>query len=350
MEHAHQFVATFAKCWIAVHLRWELRSMLPRLNERIVFHTCKSRACSSCGNRATIQWQRERWAALPEVPYKGITFTMPDVLWPLFRDNRRLASVLPALAAIVIQTLAYAKYGLRIGVITILHTFNGLLNFNPHVHIMVTAGGLDASSSWVSSVFFDQDRLTALWRNAVINLLRSASRAGVLHAAMAEDEILTMLSLQEKRWWNVKIQSLESREHFFKYAGRYLRRPPIAQRRITSITDRSITFWSKNKKLGVRVEVQCSPEEFIDRWAQHIRDRYQHSVRYFGLLAPRTVSQTSAGIFAMLGQKQNPGPDLSWAFSIERTFGKNPLVDQTGERMQWVRRVAPQGQEGKYGD
>jgi transposase-like zinc-binding protein len=42
--------------------------------ERIVYHTCKSRACASCGHRATILWQRERWVALPDVPYKGITF------------------------------------------------------------------------------------------------------------------------------------------------------------------------------------------------------------------------------------------------------------------------------------
>src|SRR5438128_6561016 len=47
-------------------------------NEEQVFcHSCKSRSCSSCGYRATVQWQRERWASLPNVPYKGITFTMP---------------------------------------------------------------------------------------------------------------------------------------------------------------------------------------------------------------------------------------------------------------------------------
>jgi hypothetical protein len=60
--------------------------------EKSVYHTCKSSACASCGYRATTQWQRERWAALPDVPYKGITFTMPDVLWSLFPDNLRLTS------------------------------------------------------------------------------------------------------------------------------------------------------------------------------------------------------------------------------------------------------------------
>src|SRR5208282_1503968 len=52
--------------------------------ELILYHTCKSRACPSCGYRATVQWLRGRWAALPDMLYKGITFTMPDLLWPLF--------------------------------------------------------------------------------------------------------------------------------------------------------------------------------------------------------------------------------------------------------------------------
>ena len=68
-------------------------------NEKLIVpHTCKSRPCSSCGYRATIQWQRERWAALPDTFYKGITFTMPDVLWPFFETTRhwlRLCLLLP---------------------------------------------------------------------------------------------------------------------------------------------------------------------------------------------------------------------------------------------------------------
>ena len=104
-------------------------------------HTCKAWTFSSCGYRATVQWQRERWAVLPDVPYKGITFTMPDVLWPLFRDNPHLARALPPLAAAVLQTRIAAQHGAH-RVIDILHTFNGKLEFNSHVHALVTAGGL----------------------------------------------------------------------------------------------------------------------------------------------------------------------------------------------------------------
>jgi hypothetical protein len=311
--------------------------------ERIFCHTCKSRSCSSCGHRATIQWQRDRWAALPDVPYKGITFTMPKELWPFFRDNPRLAKALPALAAKVIEAPTVTKYGLRVGVIAILHTFNGQLEFNSHVHTMVTGGGLSGSSdTWVSRVYYKRDRLMEAWRRAVIALLRAALRAGQLCANMDVAQIEEMLTQQENRWWSIKIQSFKSKEHFLRYAGRYVRRPPIAQRRITDIGERSVTFWSKDKRLDRRVYVQCSLEEFIARWAQHIPERYQHAVRRFGLFAPRALGQTSAAVFVVLGQERRPRPKpRPWADSLKRDFGHDPLLDHTGKRMKWVRRLPP---------
>ena len=153
--------------------------------ELILYHTCKSRACPSCGYRANVQWLRERWAALPDALYKGITFTMPDLLWPFFRDNPSLARALPALAAKVIRAQIGVRHGLRVGVIAILHTFNGRLEFNSHVHTMVTGGGLHGSpNSWVPRVYYDQDRLMNAWRKAVIALLRAALRAGQLRTKM----------------------------------------------------------------------------------------------------------------------------------------------------------------------
>lgn len=312
--------------------------------ERIVYHTCKSRACPSCGHRATIQWQRERWAALPDVPYKGITFTMPRELWALFRDNRTLAAALPSIAAGVIEAWARARHGVRVGVMAILHTFNGRLEFNSHVHTMVSAGGLRASScTWISSIFYDNNRLMMFWRAAVGRLLQQSLRMGVLKSKMTLVGAEVMLREQCSRWWSVKVQTFKSREHFLRYAGRYVRRPPIAQRRITHIGESSIGFWVKDKKLRRRGEVDCSPEQFIDRWAEHIPRRYQHSMRHVGLLAPRAVGQASAGVFAILGQigRHRPRP-RRWADSLTRDFGWDPLLDNRGHRMRWRLRLSPQ--------
>jgi hypothetical protein len=303
--------------------------------ERIVYHTCKSRACPSCGHRATVQWQRGWFALLPDERCKGITFTMPNQLWEVFRDNPPLTRALSALAAELIQARVRAKYGVRVGVIAILHTFNGKLEFNSHVHTMVTGGGLhESSDTWISRVYYDRDALMESWRKAVIALLRAALRAAQLRTELTVDQMEDLLTHLEKCWWSIKIQSFEDKGHFLQYAGRYVRRPPIAQRRITWIGERTVGYWYKDKKLRRRVEVECSLEEFIDRWAQHIPEPCQHAVRSFGLFAPRALGQTSAAIFVILRQDRRPRPKpRPWADSIKRDFGHDPLLDHTGKRM-----------------
>jgi hypothetical protein len=268
---------------------------------------------------------------------------MPDVLWPFFRDNPALARALSAFAAKIMQAQMNARYGVRVGVIAILHTFNGKLEFNSHVHTMVTGGGLNgASNTWIPRAYYNHDQLMESWRRAVIALLRAALRAGQLHTKMTFEETESLLTHQEKRWWSIRIQSFKSKGHFLGYAGRYARRPPIAQYRITHIGERTVTFSYKDKKLHRRVELQCSLEEFVDRWAQHIPERYQHAVRSFGLFAPRALGQSSAAIFAILRQERRPRPrPRRWADSIMRDFGRDPLLDRMGKRMKWVGRVAP---------
>ena len=110
--------------------------------ERVVYHTCKSRACPSCGHQATRAWQRDQWRELPDVPYAHVCLTMPDVLWPLFQRNRHLLHDLSVLGAQVLQQWARQIYGIRLMIMVIPHTFGRHMNFNCHLHILVSEGGL----------------------------------------------------------------------------------------------------------------------------------------------------------------------------------------------------------------
>lgn len=107
-------------------------------------------------------------------------------------------------------------------------------------------------------MYYDVDTLTVLWRNAVLGLLRSSLRSGVLTCDKTADEMEAMLDAQE-RWWNVKIQSLSSVERFFRYIGRYARRPVIAQHRIIYFDDQIVRFWAKDKRSGKVVQILLLP-------------------------------------------------------------------------------------------
>jgi len=94
--------------------------------------------------------------------------------------------------------------------------------------------------------------------------------------------------------------------------------------------------------MGCVIEVEYTLGEFLDRWAQHIREHYQHAVRNFGLFSPRALNQTSAAIFAILGQIPKPRPKpIPWAVSLKQDFGRDPLLLPDGKRMTWLRRLAP---------
>jgi hypothetical protein len=311
--------------------------------EKLVYHTCKSRACPSCGHRATQLWQREQWTALPDIPYAGIVLTMPDVLWPIFQENRHLLHDMAALGAAVIQQWVEARYGVRVLIMVVQHTFGRSLNFNPHLHILVSASGLqEAEGRWIAPLTFEKDALMHMWRYALITYLRAAIRSNVLRSDLGTEELKKILTEQYERWWNIKLTGLMSKQHFLGYAGRYIRHPPIAQHRFVAITDREVQFWRKDLKLKQQVLARYSIEEFVATLAEHVPDRYRHGMRYFGLMAPRRKARTSAALFALLGQEKRPRPSrLSWANSLRKHFGVDPLVDRRGQLMNWVGRLKP---------
>jgi Putative transposase len=163
-------------------------------------------------------------------------------------------------------------------------------------------------------------------------VLRSNLHPGSLKAALA----------REYRWWSTHVDYFQSKKHFLRYAGRYARRPPIAQHRFEEITDSTVRFSLKDKRLRMRVSAEYSPGDFVALLAEHIPDRYRHAVRYFGLLAPRSKGRTANAIFLLLGQQRRPRPRrLGWAYSIWRDFSHDPLIDSHGRPMPWVGRLSP---------
>ena len=175
----------------------------------------------------------------------------------------------------------------------------------------------------------------------VITLLREAVRAGVLDTDMSRRALQELLTEQYERWWNINIKRFRSKKRFLGYAGRYARRPPIAQHRFRAISRQEIRFVTRDTRTKRAVETTFTPAEFLTTLADHIPDRYRHNIRYFGLLAPRVKGRTHDSVFALLGQERlGRPPRLPWAGSLKKSFGIDPLLDREGQRMRWVRRVS----------
>jgi Putative transposase len=203
--------------------------------------------------------------------------------------------------------------------------------------MLASAGGLKTSeATWLRQLNFDREEIMRLWRFAITSYLTKAHRDGLLESSLVPEDFDRMICKQARRRWNLHITPQMSKRRFLGYAGRYIRRLPISQRRILKVTPEEVVYQSKDTRTKTFVETHSRPDQFVAMLSPHVQDHYKHSMRYFGLLAPRTKRQTSAALFPLLGQQKRPKlPRQRWADSLKKHFGVDPLIDSLGNRMQW---------------
>jgi hypothetical protein len=293
--------------------------------------------------KATLDWQTGFAALLPDIPYVGIVLTMRSDFWRIFQLNRHLLDDLPVLAAGVLQDFARVKYGAEVMITVVRHTFGSRLEFNSHLHILVSTVGINKKGTKIiRNVKFYGNSVMRLWRHALIDYLRGALKNHQIKGAFSQAELEELFDSNYDVWWNVQIDYLLSKRRFIDYISRYLLRPPLAQHKLRPSDDNSIAFETYDKTMQETIIVEMSGHEFISRLGAQVPDRYRHAVRHFGLLAPRARCGLYDVFFKLLGQMRRPRPPrLGWAERIWTTFGRDPLLDSQGQRMYRSGRLKP---------
>lgn len=271
-------------------------------HQRVVPHSCKSRFCPTCGKHATDVWAERVLNDLLDVPYHHIVLSVPDQLHSICRWNRRVCfNILFEAAITSIQEWArkYAKPRMRCGIIAVLHTFGSDLKFHPHIHLIVTSGGLSLDGSeWVpsrSEFLMPHGGLKARWRYYVISLLRKAHKEGKLqfpgkHAYLHDYRCFNkiMHDIWEITWFVHLGAALTDPRFPVCYVGRYTKRAVLAEYRITYYNGEVVRFSYKDYAAGGQMAIATLPVmAFIQRLTEHIPDKGFPMVRHAGLFANR---------------------------------------------------------------
>jgi Putative transposase len=191
-------------------------------------------------------------AALNDAPKVGrLTFREPTTLrlHPAYEDIGLcpLASPMSSYRSSTASIRPVTISGTRHLLLVIPHTFGRHLNFNCHLHILISDGGLSVDGRrWRDRCSFDRALVMRAWRYAVISYTKAAAVAGLLRSDLARDRVLELLALQEERNWIVDIKKFQSKTHVLAYAGRYARRPPIAQHRFRSANRHFVRFATRD--------------------------------------------------------------------------------------------------------
>ena len=208
-------------------------------HKKIIPFTCKSKACSSCGKKATEVWLNKQKQILPNTSWQHITFTMPSILWDFFWHNRYLLNIIGALAVDCIKTITNKKK-VKPGIFIAIHTFGRDLKRNVHIHLSTTNGGITATGDQWKKVFFHQGTLMKMWRYKIIDLFRKAFRnnelnipalvRGQLNHTFTFNDLLNQLYKQS--WVVYCSKPTNNYKQIVEYLSRYIKRPTIAESKL----------------------------------------------------------------------------------------------------------------------
>ena len=234
-------------------------------HQQIQYNSCRNRHCPKCQAMARAAWLEKRESELLSVPYFHVVFTLPHELAPLALQNQRVVYgiLFQAASQTLLEIAADPKHlGARVGCLMVLHTWGQNLMHHPHVHAIVTGGGLSPDGSrWIhsrrrksgKSFFAPVKVLSRVFRGKFIALLKEAFTSEKLgfygqlkpFGDLAAFEQLLNTAVRHD-WVVYAKRPFSSPLCVLKYLARYTHRVAISNQRLVDLSDGRVSFRYKD--------------------------------------------------------------------------------------------------------
>lgn len=285
----------------------------------ISYNSCRNRHCPKCQTLQKEKWIKARNDDLLPIEYFHVVFTIPSELNPLVVMNQKVMYDLmfKSVSETLIELSGNPRHlGARIGFMCVLHTWGQNLMDHPHIHCVVTGGGLSVQGDrWVScrKKFFIPVRvMSALFRGKFLAYLKSVFEEGELifpggigHLGEPHAFESFRRRLYHKKWVVYCKPPFDGAEGVLQYLGRYTHRIAISNNRILSAEDGKVSFRWRDYSDGDKQKVMTlTADEFIRRFLLHVLPNRYVRIRHFGLLANRKRKDNVALCRRLLGASE----------------------------------------------
>lgn len=257
------------------------------------YNSCRNRHCPMCQNYAREKWINKESSYLLDTNYFHIVTTVPYELNEIFLNNPKICyDILFKATSESILKLGndYKWLGAKVGITSILHTWGQTLEFHPHIHSIVTGGGLK-NNKWFScekNYLFKVQVLGSLFKGKFLSYLKSYFEKLKLNNELKNIKSFNkFLEPLYKKTWITYIEPPKGKpENVIEYIGRYSFRVAISNERIKSIENSKITFEYKDYKDNAKIkEMTITADEFIRRFLLHVLPFRFTKIKHYGLLA-----------------------------------------------------------------
>jgi hypothetical protein len=261
----------------------------------ISYNSCRNRHCPKCQSLKQAKWLAERLERLLPVHYFHLVVTLPHELKVLARCHPKLVyNLLFEAASRALLQLArdYERLRAQIGFTAVLHTWDQDLNWHPHLHLVVTGGGLSLDGDrWITaknSYLIPVKALSKVIRGKFLEALEKAWQEGKLQGRVPTAQFQRFLrKLRRKKWVVYAKEAFGGSRKAFHYLSRYTQRVAIANQRLVSLAAGQVTFQARdNHRPGQKRLVALTAPEFIRRFLWHVLPPRFVKIRHYGLMAP----------------------------------------------------------------
>jgi len=283
-----------------------------------MYDSCRNRHCPTCQSLEQHRWiERRRERTLP-TPYFHVVFTLPAELREIVLAHRELLfTMLMRAASETLLTLAHdgKRLGATPAITMVLHTWTRELLFHPHVHAIVSAGGLriDDQPRWVRGsdrYLFPVKVMAKLFRRLFRDTLLEAIESGLVTLPSGSCESAVRAALFDKPWVVYVKAPFGGADQVFNYLGRYTHRVGISNARILRSNAVGVTFATKHGRTCTLLQV-----EFLRRLLQHVLPKGFHKIRHYGLCSASHVRlgtlERARSLLNQRGDQQQPESALA---------------------------------------
>lgn len=265
-----------------------------------VYHNCRNRFCPTCSWGDTMKWATRIKEEMMTLPHRHVVFTLPHALYPLVKSNGKyLLNVLLRSSAETLKDWIEHKYQLKIGIISVLHTFGEKKDYHVHVHMIVSWGGISKDTHELKSIkgaYVNYPFLQQKFRIKFEDELVSMYNQGTLeHDFKDKVSFLRYLKQINNKNWVIHFEPpMAAPEAVIRYIGRYSKRACLSEYKITAIEGEYISFRYKDYKVigldnkPVEKELRLHYRDFFPRLLQHVPFAYFRLVRYYGLYSGKS--------------------------------------------------------------
>jgi len=292
------------------------------LTKLFVCHTCKSRFCSSCGNKYNEARSISIFSKLFKTKHRHVVFTIPDSLRHYFREDRNRLNLLFKASENTIKFYFKSKYknkNIKPAFISVLHTYGRSLIWNPHIHMILLDGGL-SHNDFIKINYFNY----ASFRKSFMKVLLDLLEIEIGRKEFRKIKNNLYHTYKDGFYVYAPPSKFKSVHDLIKYVCRYLARPVMAESRIIDYDGTYVTFWYARHEDDKIVIERIHAYQFIERLIIHIPNYNMKYIRYYGAYHNSSIINFECAKLVSKAKIEWKKKCLRWRDMIIWHFAKDP--------------------------